>query len=295
MGFGPGEKLRKALTAIVVAGAGTAFVTIAAPVAITNPGFEDVSVVGMTYNEFTFGALPGWSLYDRDNVVGSGVGPVYFPGTLAPQIIPARDPVNHQYFPAGAPEGQRVAIAFNYASAEPGREYGLQQTLAATLQPFTAYTLTVLVGNIASGYSLDGTFFNLDGFPGYRVDLLAGDTLLDSDNNTLTIAEGGWALSTVTFETTDTTAGLDELLRIRLVNLNAIDPAFPGADREVDFDQVMLTAVAVPEPATFGLLLAAALAMVVAARRLSRVRAGTLRKRHAFALPFAGDPAHVRP
>ncbi|NJK90960.1 MAG: hypothetical protein HC904_03450 [Blastochloris sp.] len=44
---------------------------------ITNPGFEDIG--GETpFNEFTFGALNGWSLYDPGNATNNGTGPTYF-------------------------------------------------------------------------------------------------------------------------------------------------------------------------------------------------------------------------
>ncbi len=230
----------------------------AAPVAITNPGFEDISTAQQTYNEFTFGSFPGWSLYDLNSVAGVGTGVTYYVGTLTPRILPARDPVNYQNFPAGAYEGQRVGIAFNYANATPGNEYGLQQTLTSTLAANTRYTLTVRIGNIASGWSVDNTFFNLNGFPGYRVDLLAGNTLLASDNNSLagTIPEGGWGQSTVVYESNAAPAGLNQNLRIRLVNLNVVGPTAPTADREVDFDAVSLNAVPVPEPGVTSLLFA---------------------------------------
>lgn len=230
----------------------------AAPVIITNPGFEDITGVPTTYNEFTFGALPGWSLYDLNSVAGAGTGATYYVGTLTPQILPARDPVNYQNFPAGAYEGQRVGIAFNYANATPGNEYGLQQTLGATLASNTRYTLSVRIGNIATGWSVDNTLFNLNGFPGYRVDLLAGNTLLSSDNNSLdgSIPEGGWGLSTVVYESGIAPAGLNQNLRIRLVNLNLVDPSAPSADREVDFDAVSLSAVPVPEPSVTAMLIA---------------------------------------
>lgn len=251
----------------------------AAEVPVVNPGFEDISTALVTYNEFTFGSLPGWSLYDRDAVAGAGAGPSYYVGTLTPQILPARDPVNYQNFPAGAYEGQRVGIAFNYAAVNPGHEYGLQQTLTTVLAANTRYTLTVRIGNIASGWSVDNTFFNLSGFPGYRVDLLAGNTLLASDNNSLAgaIAEGAWGLSTLVYESGAAPDAINQNLRIRLVNLNLVDTASPettAADREVDFDAVSLHAVAVPEPSVTGALAAAALLALVVIRRRSRATSG---------------------
>ena len=55
----------------------------AAPVAVTNPGFEDIS--GETpFNEFTFGPLNGWNLYDPENITSGGAGATFFIGTLTP-------------------------------------------------------------------------------------------------------------------------------------------------------------------------------------------------------------------
>ncbi|TWU03856.1 hypothetical protein [Neorhodopirellula pilleata] len=219
----------------------------AAPVTVINPGFEDISGES-TFNEFTFGPLNGWDLYDPNGITNGGAGNTYFIGTLRPTAP--------TYFTAGAPEGQRVGIAFNFEGSGGNGEYGMSQTLTETLQANTRYTLQVDIGNIASGTGLNGDFFNLDGFPGYRVDLLAGGVLLAQDNNSLSglIGEGDFSLSSFSFQTGATHAQLGQSLEIRLVNLNQIDAAFPAADLEVDFDNVRLSATSVPEPSSFGWL-----------------------------------------
>lgn len=248
----------------------TALSATAADITIVNAGFEDIT--GETpSNEFTFGDFPGWSFYDPSGAKGSGAGPSYYVGTLQPQIIDEIDENNHQYFHAGAPEGERVAIAFNVAASANAEEYGLIQVLSATLQADTRYTLSALVGNIASGTSLDTSSYNLNGFPGYRIDLLAGTTVLASDNNTLadSILEGAFALSTTEYTSPSFGALIGQQLAIRLVNLNQIDGDFPDADREVDFDDISLTAVAIPEPASVTLLLAGA-ALAATQRRRPR-------------------------
>ena len=133
---------------------------------VLNPSFEDVSG-GFVFNEFTFGAPLGWQIYDPHAVVlNSGVGPQFWVGTLSPNPP--------TFFSGPAPHGQRVAIAFNVFSTGNLGEYGLQQTLEATLLANYLYTLQVEIGNIASGTAVNGEFYNLDGFPGYRIDLLAG-------------------------------------------------------------------------------------------------------------------------
>jgi len=197
-------------------------------------------------NEFTFGALSGWDLYDPGNITSNGDGPAFFIGTLTPTA-----PV---FLTTGAAEGARVGIAFNRAATGGTGEYGLEQTLSTNLQANTTYTLDVEIGNIASGTAQSNEFFNLDGFPGYRVDILAGGVVVAQDLNALagTIPEGEFSTSTVMFTTGATHAQLGQALQIRLVNLNVVDAAFPLADLEVDFDNVRFdaTLAAVPEPST---------------------------------------------
>jgi hypothetical protein len=162
---------------------------------------------------------------------------------------PVGNPGVYENFPDGAAEGIRVAIAFNFEGSGGVGEYGLVQTLGATLAADTTYTLEVEVGNIASGFAVSGEFFPLDGFPGYRVELLAGGVVVASDDNTLagTIPEGEFATSTVVLVTDGAPAQLGLPLGVRLVNLNVVDPAFPASDLEVDFDDVLLDAT--PNPA----------------------------------------------
>lgn len=234
----------------------TASFVRADPVAVINPGFEDISGESVQF-EFTFSPPPGWDLYDPLTVTDGGAGPNFYVGTLTPfEPDPTGSPGVYVNFPAGAPEGQRVAIAFNFNSTGGGGEYGLEQTLSATLQADTAYSLRVLIGNIASGQSQNSGFFNLNGFPGYRVDLLAGGVVIASDNNSLLPAEGTFEESLVSYSTGSSHAQLGQALGIRLVNLNLVDDTDLTADWEVDFDNVRLTATAVPEPAATAFILA---------------------------------------
>ncbi|TWT40061.1 dockerin type I domain-containing protein [Botrimarina hoheduenensis] len=218
----------------------------ATPLAVVNPGFEATAGSVSIFNEFSFGGFLGWEVYDNPlGLVGNGASNPYYVGTLQPQPDPL-SPGNFVFFPNGAPEGNRVAIAYNRAGSGGLGEYGLQQTLLGTpLQPFRTYRLRVEVGNIASGRALSGEDFDLSGFPGYRIDLLAGGVPLASDNSQLagSLGEGEFATSLVTFATnaSDLRLGLD--LGVRLVNLNQIDPLAPTADLEVDFDNVRIDVV----------------------------------------------------
>jgi hypothetical protein len=121
--------------------------------------------------------------------------------------------------------------------------------------------------------------FDFNGFPGYRVDLFAIDplaldpimdiTVLSSDNNTLTIAEGAFETSTVMFTTGASHPNAGESLGIRLVNLN--EPATlanPNGDGiEVNFDNVQLEAVLIPEPSTITLMMLVAGASFIVLRK----------------------------
>jgi hypothetical protein len=108
----------------------------------------------------------------------------------------------------------------------------ISQTLSATLQANTKYTLGVHVGrreNVA--------------FAGYNIELLAGNTVLVS-NNSVTPAPGSFQY--VTF---DYTSGISvtpgQALQIRLTSLGT----------QANFDNITLDAASIPEPsAILGLL-----------------------------------------
>ena len=221
----------------------------AVPLDVINPGFEDITGEA-PFNEFTFGPLNGWDLYDPNGITSGGMGGTYFIGTLTPfEPDPIGNPGVFANFPDGAAEGQRVGIAFNFQGSDGQGEYGFEQVLNEPLQANTLYTLQVEIGNIDSATAMNEQFFPLSGFPGYRVDLFTvgpGGVRenLDSDNNSLAgaIPDGEFATSMITFGTGAEHPQLGQDLGIRLVNLNEIDPLFPLSDIEVDFDDVRLDA-----------------------------------------------------
>ena len=139
-------------------------------------------------------------------------------------------------------------------------ESGIQQTLTDTLQAGLRYTLEVSVGNITP----DGGPWNFAGFPGYRVDLLAGGQVVASDNNTLLPGEGVFLESTVSVVVGADHLLLGQPLGIRLVSLDG------PSGIEVNFDNVRLNAVAVPEPATSGLAAAGLLGVLTVWNRRRR-------------------------
>ena len=139
----------------------------------------------MPTGAFPVGPPPdGWSAWTETGspIAGAFVG-VLNPGTAADH---APDPA---YFDAGAPEGENAVLLYMDGDAG-AEEFGVEQELAATLEPHTVYTLQVDVGNIGSGTALvepfrSFGFFDLDGFPGYRVQLLAGGEVIAEDTETL--------------------------------------------------------------------------------------------------------------
>lgn len=234
----------------------------AAPVAIVNPSFE---ADPNTFNEFFFGEPTGWSAIDAFGILD---GSLDVTGTLEVTGSP--------YFGGVAPDGDNVAILF-VGTDTGGGEIGLRQTLSETLAANTRYTLSVEVGNIESGPTESGQFFDLRGFPGYRIELWAGTTLLDSDTEGTDspIGEGVFETRTLSFTTGATHAALGDNLEIRLFNLN-LDPGLPddggpALDLEVDFDDVSLDATIVPLPAAAWLLFPP-LAVIAGRRRRGSVQ-----------------------
>lgn len=251
------------LTGLLLASAAAA-----APLTVDNPGFEDLylgsNLPPQYAGDVPTGAFPtgpppaGWTAwYENGSAMGGEFLGVLNPGTSADYMGTGAMPC----FPAGAPEGDDVALLFTSGDAG-GQEYGITQVLADTLQPETTYTLTVEVGNIQSCEGLVvpyTSFFDLDGFPGYRVQLLAGGVLIGEHTGTLLPVEG--TFETASFQVTTGSAPTQGALEIRLINVN--DPDVGGVDGlEVDFDDVRLDATpapAVPIPGFAVALLAALL------------------------------------
>lgn len=198
----------------------------AATVLVLNHSFETPVTAAATFTGGSASAPSGWTVYNSGATNSLRQFGVWNPSTT-------------NSFVGGAPDGANVGVVF-LENTTGLAEAGLQQVLTATLQVLTQYTLTIEVGNFSDA---DPGPFNFTGFPGYRVDFFAGSTLIASDNNTLSPGEGIFMTSVVTFTTSSSHANAGEQLGIRLVNLN-------GAGTEVNFDNVRLDALAVPEPST---------------------------------------------
>ncbi|MHC4566193.1 MAG: proprotein convertase P-domain-containing protein [Planctomycetota bacterium] len=189
---------------LVLAVAGTT--SAGQTIAIVNPGFEDPV---LDEDGWTWLDIPGWTLVGAE---GSGVWNVTI----------------NDFDPVIAPEGENVLYTENAV----GDAGGAAQVLTETFAADTDYTLTVEVGN--SYYYYNG---------GYSVQLLAGETVIAEDNDTLWPDYKAWATSTVAYTYDPADAGLvGQPLEIRLLNLG-LDKDSPPADTAVgvEFDNVTLS------------------------------------------------------
>jgi hypothetical protein len=199
--------------------AATAVSLQAASVVIANPSFE-VDNPGGVDGPGSFGpTVTDWT----------GVGPVawFQPATAV--------------FPS-VPDG------FNVGAAGFGGTASLSQTLAATVQPNTIYTLTFWVGQR-----------NDVPLSSWLVSLSANNVILASDGS-LVPAPGTFVEDTISFYSGLSPAQLDQPLVIGL-----FDTGSPGT-AQVDFDNLSLDA-STPEPATGGVLAVGLGALVFFFRR----------------------------
>ena len=265
--------MRKFLFSIAMsAGVGFGSVSQAQVITVVNPSFEA--------NFAPAGGFPvfvptGWNLYDP-GLPGNGAGIV----NQNNNAVGVLNPAGTTFFVDPVPHGNNVALIYleeraNNTVVLPGKMVGLSQTLTSTLQLNSHYDLSVAVGNIASGTGLGAYagfgFADLSGFPGYRIELLAGGQVVAADNNSLGagIGEGRFATATVQFDVGNSHALAGQALGIRLINLNATGNLVERA-REVDFDAVSLVASAVPEPETYALF-TAGLGLILGLRARRRV------------------------
>ena len=183
------------------------------PIEIQNPGFEAVELADDEFLGGQLGGAPGW-----EGTVNNGWG--------------AWNPPVAAYLDE-APEGSNIGLLFNNPDDGPVE---MSQSLSDTLKPEATYTLSLFVGNPRAYFSEDcQCFFDLEGFPSYRVELLAGGVVLAADDNTLLPEEGTFERTSITYSAASDDPLVGEPLSIRLVNFNDK----PGLD--VDFDDVQLT------------------------------------------------------
>lgn len=255
MGHAPGMRTTSRLTAALLRLAavsllfsGGASPARAALLPIANAGFEDLYLGSNLPAEYggdvptgTFPTGPppsGWTAWSELGTPppGSFIG-VINPGTAA-DFAP-----NPPFFDSGAPEGDNAVLLYTSGDSG-GPEYGVEQTLAAVLTAGMTYTLSAEVGNIGSGtallppYSTLG-FFDIDGFPGYRIQLVAGTTVVAEAVDLVLPLEREWLRSSVVLVVDEDHANLGETLSVRVVNRNQPD-VMGVTGIEVDFDDIQL-------------------------------------------------------
>jgi len=223
----------------------------AATVSIVNAGFEDGD------DDSATGPPNGWELYDP-----SGIAVSYSLGYYNPDGINNAD----DFYYGLPPEGDSVAWVLLDSDFGSG-PVGIEQTLVSILMPNSQYNLSVEIGNPKTATSpRSGNFFDMTGFPGYTIQLLAGGNVIAEDVNTQAagIAEGYFSEASLSFATGATDAYLGEKLGIRLINNNSIDLSAldPTWTAEVDFDDVRLSVSAVPVPAAIWLFGTALIGLV---------------------------------
>lgn len=207
----------------------------AVTLSLENPGFEtpvqtNEPVPGAGF--FDFETPSGWSLYDPNNLVPEDA-------SLATSFTGGWNP--SESFFATVPEGEQIASIF---LVPPGSgEVGFTQNSGVIIQPKTQYTLSVAVANTPAIPGLEV----FAGFPGYRLELLAGNTVISADDNTVVINEGEFQEASVSYNSSSDDVYLGQELGIRLINLNLNNGS--GLDNgngiEVNFDNVRLDATSV--------------------------------------------------
>jgi hypothetical protein len=230
----------------------------AAPVTIVNPSFE-----------LAIGQPGGWEEYDPS---GTGVGII---GTYPPTVV------NDAYNPPGPggvpvpPHGDDIGWTFLSSEFEQnvgsGDRAGLQQGLSSTLTANSHYELSVAVGNPQSFFSPRSLRdWNMENFPGYIIQLLAGDTVIAEDVNSVSIDEGDFGIASLSLTVDGSHAFLGMALGIRLLNQNnnvAADYMNVPWASAVEFDNVQLSVSAVPVPAAVWLFGTALIGLVGMSRR----------------------------
>lgn len=148
-------------------------------------------------------------------------------GFLNPGIAETATPGDHFYGTSPTlPNGNQVAWSNGGT---------ISQTLSATLQANTKYTLGAFVGRRFG-----------ESFPGYNIQLLAGTTVLASSGSSVTPTAGTFAPVTVSYTSGSSGSLIGQALKISLTS---------SSGSQTNFDLITLDASPIPEPsAMLGLL-----------------------------------------
>jgi len=152
----------------------------------------DIPIVNAGFEQVVLPCAPGPACATRDVFGWTGIGQVAtFKGSTGPGGV----------FPGGVPEGVNTGGVGNQAGIGT-----LVQTLGATLQPNTTYTLVYYVGS-----RIDQLF------SGYSVELLAGSMTLASDSS-LAPPSGTFVTGRIVYSSSASPALLGQSLGIRLTS-----------------------------------------------------------------------------
>lgn len=179
---------------------------------IQNPGFEEPALEDGGFVT----SIPGWNRHDPN-----GVNPLT--GVWNPIIGLDYDAKCEQKNAAFVEIGQGGPAA------------GIRQQLTAVLEENTRYEFAVCVGNTSGQFEPEFL-----GFPGYRVELLAGNRLLVADIGSVQPAEGLFERFSLFYTTSTADPNVGEPLEVRLLNRRA------GPGLTLDFDDVRIEAT--PRP-----------------------------------------------
>lgn len=216
------------------------------PIAVANASFEEPVLVDQDLAPGP-GNLGGWSFAASANT---------FLGIFNPPAG-SYPTAGGSGTPSGA-DGINAAYLFN--NGGPAEFVEASQVLAETLAAGSLYELRVAIGRFLPGQPYDTSSYG-----GYRIELLAGTTVIASDSDTVDPAEGEFldAVARVASDSLDP-ALLGQPLAIRLT-ISSSD-----APRSTHFDDVRLTRAALPAVPTLSapFVGALALAMLAAARAI---------------------------
>jgi hypothetical protein len=229
------NSLKNLFLAATAIAATAAFTAPAAMAGVVNGSFEDPQ---NSPGGATGGSLPGWT---------GDTGTNYYFGNTT-QGNTGLVPVN----------GTQLAFVNNFTN-NAALTHGISQTLTDTLVGNTLYTLSAYFGWRSDNSKSVG---KLQLFAGGTASGggVVGGTLLASTNVALT--QGNFVLGSVSFSVSSSDPLIGQAISIRLGGT-------PVADgfAQINFDQVTLTATAIPEPASTALLGAGLLGLGFARRR----------------------------